>query len=92
MTTPPGNATLQWWLDIDYAVVQMPQSVTSGEQGALGLTLRTQKIITTNIDSSSPLLTYSGKGWSNGPPLQPQNYYNTTAKITAVVGDTCSFQ
>ncbi|WVN84917.1 uncharacterized protein L203_100053 [Cryptococcus depauperatus CBS 7841] len=62
-----------WWFDVDYAVITTP---TSGE------------IFTTEFDDTSSFVSYFGTGWTAGPPLQPDKYYNSTAHITSVVGDS----
>ncbi|OCF39000.1 hypothetical protein I317_07217 [Kwoniella heveanensis CBS 569] len=49
-TTPPGNATLEWWFDVDYAIVT---------------TSMTGKVYTTTIDTSSAA-EYFGSAWARG--------------------------
>ncbi|WVQ84454.1 hypothetical protein IAT38_006606 [Cryptococcus sp. DSM 104549] len=75
-TSPPeGSNITEWWLDIDYAVITTSTSTTD-------------KIYTTAYDDTSSAVQYFGLGWARGPPLSPQLYYNTTAHISAIVGDS----
>ncbi|WVR07706.1 hypothetical protein IAU60_004748 [Kwoniella sp. DSM 27419] len=44
------------------------------------------KVFTTSYDDTSSAVTYSGTGWSSGVPNK--DYYNTTAHLTKVPGDS----
>lgn len=48
---------------------------------------RTGQVYTTIIDDTSNIVNYQGTSWGDGPPLEPQNYHNQTAHITAGLND-----
>jgi hypothetical protein len=97
-TDPPGNATYQWWLDIDYIVIHTRRSLDcyfsmSSRSAAPRAELRsTGQIYTTKIDDSSTYASYSGTGW-NGPTAGSHpGYYNSTAHIDGVSGDSMTLR
>ncbi|OCF39001.1 hypothetical protein I317_07218 [Kwoniella heveanensis CBS 569] len=52
-TNPPGDATIEWWFDVDFAVVT---------------TSTTGKVYTTIYDDTSSAIEYIGSKWNIGVP------------------------
>ncbi|KAK4685712.1 hypothetical protein P7C73_g4437, partial [Tremellales sp. Uapishka_1] len=75
-TNPPANATLQWWFDVDYAVIT---------------TSTTGKVYTSKMDNTDPAIVYSGSGWSPGG-ADLDKYYNSTVDVSSKPGDAMSFR
>ncbi|KAK8853189.1 hypothetical protein IAR55_003891 [Kwoniella newhampshirensis] len=73
--TVPAGFNSNSWFDIDFAVITTSTPIS-------------RDTVVTTYDDTSSICQYSGTGWVTNPPLQPGRYYNTTAHITQVTGDT----
>ncbi|WVQ73036.1 hypothetical protein IAR50_002599 [Cryptococcus sp. DSM 104548] len=73
-TNMTGTNNTEWWLDVDYAVIT---------------TSTTGKVYTTTYDDQSPVLNWVGSGWTSNTEAAT-TYFNQSAHITQVIGDSVS--